>query len=723
MFSALLLVLAAVELTATQPPADELLNDEMFAAAVAELEQSPRVQTQVIGETHEGRPVVMIIVAEPGVIADLDAHRARAQRIANPSIRRRSLAAIDIRGRNADVLLDGAKLPVMVAGASWGNEASQVEGIVDAARTLAFEDSEEVRHALSGAIALLIPLMNPDGRARAIQEWQQTPLSNGDSGIGNAYGFLLNRDFMHGTQPEARAVIDATLEWRPVVLIDQHEDRYNLGVQLAQVCFVEPFEPGFDIEEHAMTRAAVTRVGRAIAERWSDLGFNCLFDEQGDRQFAPLPEPGQGINPVASSAGRLNLLGTTHGIASFITESARTPGSQSWEDRVKQKSSSVIAALLAVSGDPGFFARSVIERRLEEVRAGEGRFVVVPEAGQSREAIERLLSVMKLHRISVFRVTAPYPALVVPLAQAEANAVRHFLLGERSRLNELPPALGLTIRDSEKLPAAEREVFLRAVLSRVESGASETVITDPALPRVAVYSGQGVPRQESGEIVWAFERGGFPVSRLNQDDFSLEGFKVLVMPNGSAAVIRDGWDDDRASLGPWQLPSQPRGLGDAGLKRIREFVNAGGVYIGIGGGARFAADGYLALTDVVMPAAAPGLGQVGIRPVASESSLLAGFPRGKPIPAFQYAPPGVEPYGYVFGRSDAAIAVYDGARDYPPEMSFTSTQVLSPQAGHAAIVHERRGRGHVVLFGIAPAFRGQWSSTFRLLYNAARIGN
>jgi hypothetical protein len=776
--------------SATQPTADRLLDDRGFAAAVSELEGSSRVRIETIARSHQGRPVVLIVVGMPEALADLERHRRTARAIAGPRVIHSSLAATRIEeDATLDARIAGARLPVLFAGASWGHEAAQVEGLLQAARTLAFEDTEEVRRTLSRTIALFIPLMNPDGRAAALREWKETPLSNGDSGAGNAYGFLLNRDFLHGTQPEARGVIETILRWRPVAVVDQHEDMFNLGVRLPEVCFVEPFEPGFDIEEHPLTRAATVDLGRAIAARWRGLGFKALFDESGDRRFAPAPEPGKGLNPVAGSAGRLNLLATLHGIPSFITESSRTPGSQSWRDRVEQKASSALATLIEVSARPERYARAISDRRIAEVKEAGQRFLVIPEKDQPHDGLAELLDLLELHRVSVYRVDAPYPAFVVPLAQAESRTVRHLLLAERSRLNQTPPALGVRVVASESLSDSDRRAFEQARLQPavlvppappkaggpfttrptvrstalvnrlLASGAARIsqqadryylsgdatamgweagrlgVPVEPAVatpgaalpplrvPRLALYAGQGVPHFDSGEVAWALERGGFPYRLLDGRDFTREGTladtDVIVVPNGSAGEIARGWDPEGTSRKPpWQPHRPPEGIGERGLGAIRRFVEAGGTYVGLGGGgARLAGKDYLGLTTVEMVSAEVGIGQVVLRVVRPDSRLLFGYRRDT-LPAFFYAPPGSPAGGYAFRGSDAAVAAYHGALEFRDELSFTSTEPLSAAAGNAAIVHQRFGRGQVVLFGIAPAFRAQWKSTFPLLYNA-----
>lgn len=449
---------------AIQPPAEELLDYQGFLRELGELAVSPRVRIEEIGRTWQGRSIYQIVVARAAVIADLETYRLRAARIATPEIAFKTLSKVEIQEKEVDRLIGDTPLPVLFAGASWGHEAAQVEGLLKAARTLAFEESEVVRSALAHSIAIFIPLMNPDGREVALEEWKKEPLARGNSGVGNAFEFMLNRDFIHATQPESVAIVETSLRWRPVAAIDQHEDMYHLGVALPEVCFVEPFAEGFDVEEHPLTRRAIVAVGGAIAGQWRSLGFRALYNPQGDNTFAPLPEPGQGISPVAGSAGRLNLMWSLHGIAGFITESARSPGTQTWQDRVEQKASAALAALQEVSGNPSLYAEAVYRRKMEEMGGASSEFVTVPLDSGSAGALSELLRILKLHRIQAFRVSSPYAALVIPMGQAEGNMARHLLIGERSRLNLLGPGLGLKFISSADLSEEERSRFQEATL-------------------------------------------------------------------------------------------------------------------------------------------------------------------------------------------------------------------------------------------------------------------
>jgi glutamine amidotransferase-like uncharacterized protein len=244
------------------------------------------------------------------------------------------------------------------------------------------------------------------------------------------------------------------------------------------------------------------------------------------------------------------------------------------------------------------------------------------------------------------------------------------------------------------------------------------------LRRIAVYNGQGVSNADWGEIVWALEQAEFPYQLAGEDAIVSTGIlnelDVLIVPQGSADAIVNGWDPEAPGRrSPWQ-PSEPaRGLGREGLDAIRKYIENGGTYVGLGGGgARLAADGYLALTDTELVPSNVGLGQVRLQAVKPDSPLLFGYKTDELIPAFFYGPPGSAERGYAFRSEASSVAAYAGVREAIEELSFTSTEVLSAETGNAAILEETIGRGRIVLFGIAPVFRGQWKSTFRLLYNA-----
>lgn len=703
----------------TQPPGDRLLDSAGVVAAAKRLAANPRVTMTTIGTSAGGRPIVMLAITAPGQPSE--EWQRRARRLAGPDVRYTTLTQATRDVPPVDELLKTTRLPVLLAGASWGHEASQVEGLLAAAEQLATDTSPETAQLLDRVVVLLIPLMNPDGRDRAVEEWRRTPLSNGDAAVANENGFMLNRDFVHQTQPESQAVGRVVREWRPVVGIDLHEDVNRLGLAVPEVTFVPPYVPGFDVEEHPATRKAIIRVGDAIARRWRDAGHTVVHDPEGDRKWVPLPPRGSGdINPVAGSSGRLEFLFNIHGITGLITESARTPGTQTWEARVDQKKLTVLATAGVVAADPAFFARTVFERRTEAAKATDTHpFVAIPHdqpAGSDRAELLRLL---RQHDVLVYRAgTEPYD--VVPLEQPERAFIEHALLATRSKLNDLGAALGVTITPSSALAGPVRTRLSAAPLQLAEPAAM-------AWPRagttraIAVYEGQGMDRSASGEIAFVLRMAGLSPRAIDEDDVRLdrlEGIDTIVFGDGAAREIVDGWSLDAATRkAPWEPAVEPRGISSDGVAALARFVRAGGRLVTIG-----RSTGLLTpqLLRVSLPSTRPGIGEVKMQVTADGRALFNGTRYGDEARGFLSAPPGGRDGGYLFKPALAAdvVAWYAGVDERPEEQSFAQSAAIGPTSRTAAIMTATVGEGRVTAFAFSPVFRAQWRATFPLLFGA-----
>lgn len=706
---------------ATQAPADRLLDSEEVGREAARLAStSDRVTVTTIGRSAGGRPIHLIAITAPG--GSLEEWQRRARRIAGPAVRYTSLASASIDEVALDQALPTTRLPVLLAGASWGHEAAQVEGLLAAAEHLATDRTPLTERVLNRVVVLIVPLMNPDGRDRAIAEWRRTPLSNGDSAVGNDHGFMLNRDFLHQTQPESHALLAVTREWRPVVGIDEHEDVNRLGLAVPGVAFVPPYMPGFDVEEVPAMRRAVVRVGDAIAARWRAAGHAVVHDPEGDRTWVPMPPRGSGeLNPVAGSSGRLEFLWNIHAITGLITESARTPGTQTWEARVDQKKLAALAAAEAVAADPAFFARTVRERRAVAHATGRpSPFIAVPHAQPAGADRAELVRLLREHDVLIYRA-AGQPYDVIPLEQPEAPFIRHTILAERSKLNDFTSALGVTtVRSSALQPAARRR--LSAASLDLYDAKPIAWPKSPAPATVAVYTGQGVDRAASGEVLFVLRNAGLSPLEASEDDVragAFHGASTIVFGDGAAREIVDGWDRSAPTRSsPWQPAAPSHGMGPEGVAALTQFLRDGGRVITIGRSAGLVAP---SIVSVTLPVARPGIGEVRLAIAPAGRALLAGSPVAAGLArAFLSAPPGGRDGGYVFKPSSPAqvIAWYAGAVDRPDEQSFADVVPLTRGSGHAAIVSVAVGSGRVILFGFSPVFRAQWRATFPLLFAA-----
>lgn len=198
---------------------------------------SGNVKVEQYGETYEHRPLIYAVVASEENFAKLD------------QIRQDNL-------RRAGVL-DGAPTANKVA-IVWlsynvhGNEANSTEASMKTLYELVNPANAKSKEWLKNTVVILDPCINPDGRDRYANFYNQygnvPPNSSGDSkehrepwpgGRTNHYMFDLNRDWAWESQAESQARIKIYNEWLPHVHVDFHEQGYNNPYYFAPA--VEPY--------------------------------------------------------------------------------------------------------------------------------------------------------------------------------------------------------------------------------------------------------------------------------------------------------------------------------------------------------------------------------------------------------------------------------------------------------------------------------------------------
>jgi hypothetical protein len=140
---------------------------------------SPDVRLREIGESREGRPLLMVTLSRPAVAEPWEAHAS---------------------GK-----------PVYFIGAQvHGDEQAGKEGLMIFARELAFGEAQDL---LDDVVFVFVPQINPDGHEAGT--WGTRT---------NAAGYNVNRDYSRLVNPESRAVVQEVLTpWRPHVTVDAHE--------------------------------------------------------------------------------------------------------------------------------------------------------------------------------------------------------------------------------------------------------------------------------------------------------------------------------------------------------------------------------------------------------------------------------------------------------------------------------------------------------------------
>lgn len=225
-----------------------------------------------------------------------------------------------------------------------------------------------------------------------------------------------------------------------------------------------------------------------------------------------------------------------------------------------------------------------------------------------------------------------------------------------------------------------------------------------ARPRIALYGAGGAPYNHAA----VFARAGYEIDFVFPQDVrngALAGFDAFVMPGGGY----------RAMIG------QIEPLGRVGARALREYVEAGGMYIGCCAGSYDAATvpkSFLALCpaqeEMCLSAAtvwneggeewglrSPGIGVLRAETLAAQHPVMAGMPATFEIahyngPLFR----GATPLARVVGRTER-FTPWEEMLGRPAERMLVDDAV---EEGVANIVVDAAGDGRVLLFGSHPEF-------------------
>ncbi len=240
-------------------------------------EESGMLELQTYGETWEGRPLTLAVIASPDNLVRLEEVRQQLDRLSDP---RRTTAA------EAEEISRSIPTVVWLAFGVHGNESSSAEAAMVTAHWLLSPEAEAVRE---NVIVLIDPLENPDGRERYVNWFRQklgTKPNPGPEAVehdepwpGGRYNHYLvdmNRDWAWATQPETRGRINVFQAWHPQVVVDLHEMGYN------STYFFPPNTSPTNQNIDPDVTAWLETFGRANAAEFSERGWPFFVRESFD---------------------------------------------------------------------------------------------------------------------------------------------------------------------------------------------------------------------------------------------------------------------------------------------------------------------------------------------------------------------------------------------------------------------------------------------------------
>jgi hypothetical protein len=727
------------------PGADRRLADwnELTSYYEVLARTSDRVRLDTLGATTRGRPFVMLTVSSPANLARLDELRDIQSRLADP---RRIASAAE----RAD-LIERGRAVVLI---THGIHATEVGGSQMAARMLhrlASSNDPEILQILDEVVLLDIPSLNPDG-LQWVVDWYDRFVGTEYEGapLPWLYQFYVghdnNRDWYAFTQVETQLTVEkAHNAWHPHIVHDIHQ-MGGSGARIFFPPYIDPWEPNVD---PGLT-TAVSQLGTWMAAELQSQGkagvvVNAIYDAftparayqhyhagariLSETASARLATPVE-VEPTAIGGGREY----DAAVASWNYPDPWTGGTWGLPDIVDYMEAGALALLENAARNRRYWLRNFVDIG-ERAVAGWPEWPaawVLPADQPNRVGLDYTLRILGLADVEVHRAGAPFSSAgerfpegsyVIPMRQPYAAFAQTML--ERQEYPDLreypggPPKRPYDVTAHtlpllmgvDAVPVAQPvTVAMSDPIDPPDLGFSlPAEMTGGDAPRVALYKSWQEP-MEGGWTRWMLDQHGLAYDTLHDADVRAGGlgnrYDVVLLQSQDARSLREGFE-------PGTLPAEyTGGLGEQGVRALRDFVRNGGRLVAVEEATDFAVSLFslgvsnaverLPTTDFYIP-----------------GSLLTLRLSDEPFVD------GLEPeVAAWFWRSSRAFDVTDPAvrvlARYGSGNPVVSGWVLGPEhvAGKAALVEADVGRGSVVLFGFQPNYRGQSLATWPLLFRA-----
>lgn len=455
---------ARVQLHETQIEAEKLVDYEQLKRILTHLSRSPRVAVFASGKTQENRIIYTIVVSSEENMKKLSYYQRLADQLSGPSVHHQTLGRYEIKEPNFEKLAKEVKVTVFFHAASWPFEASHTEALLELAKILSESTEPRVLSILEKTISVIIPMMCPDGRELAIAEWKKFPLSDGRAGIGNARGVNLNRDFSRQAELETTVVHQVYNEWSPFAAYDPHEDMMFLGLHpdWPELCWCPPFGKPYHKDVEGSIIDIINDLGAAIAKRWSEKGFKIRYSPEGKNAE---------LNHLELGSQRFDLHFDLHGTPGICTESGRSPGTNTWQERIDQKVTASMVILEKIAENPTRFIENKYSFRKKNSQMDESSFVIPMDLERQNDGLAAVMLIENLLkcRAKIYYTRKPYEAYVIPTNQPERAIILDHLDSRKWYPWTLAPAYGASIYRIEHLPKKEQEELRNTKLRPIDA--------------------------------------------------------------------------------------------------------------------------------------------------------------------------------------------------------------------------------------------------------------
>ena len=711
---------------------------------------SPRVQLHVLGKTTEGRPFLAVFFSDSATLANLDHYRQIQRKLMDPRLR---------TAGELPSLLAQARNVVMITSSIHSTEVGGILTPMVLADRLARGDTPEAKAILANTIVIMVPSLNPDG-VDIVGNWYRQTLGTPAEGTSppelyhKYVGHDDNRDWYAFTQVETRYTVDSLYgRWDPEIVNDIHQQGGGAG-RIFIPPYMDPVDPNIDpILTSGTNEMGMAMTWKMIADGFTGVANNASYDQWSPaRQFSLYH---RGIRILTETASARLATAVDVPFARLGTGRGYDAKTSTWNypalwaggrwgigDIVRYQAEASWALLQQAARDRKPWVESYATLGDRAMAADHPwtwdtipAAYVIPTTQRDTTALHRMLWALQHGQVEVRTATAPvaaggrtFPAgSYVVLTRQPFGGYANTML-ERQKYPNLFEYPGGPPKRPYDVTAQTLPLLFGVDIAAVDgapppTGAPIAAVAEPhrrvaglsgsASPRVAIYRSYSAPMDE-GWTRWLFDVNHVPFTSIVDRDVragNLEAhFDAIILPDQNARQIENG-------LRAPYPDSLQGGLGAEGAAALRAFVEAGGTLLAFNKASEYAIDAFkLPVTNVLA-------GVKSTEFYAPGSILAVNLNAANPLTAGMTAPvPGV------WFEASPAFDVTDPSRakvvaSYPASGDpLLSGWLLggSRLNGKAAMVDVSLGKGHVILYGFRPQYRGQSEATEPLIWGAIR---
>lgn len=709
-------------------------------------EASDRVKFQALGKTTMDVPFVLATISAPENLARLEVYRKIQEQLADP----RKL------GRNRDEkarrLIARGKTVVLITCGIHSTEVGSTLSSMLIAHRLASANDPQTREILRNTIILLVPSLNPDG-VDIVKNWYDKTLGTAYEGteppeLYHKYvGHDNNRDWYAFSQVETKITVDKIHNvWHPQIVHDIHQQG-SFGSRLFLPPYMKPVEP--NVPKQIVE--GYTELGNWMASELRQEGFQGITTNSTYDAWTPARAYSHyhaGVRILSETASARIATPITVKFEELRSREGYDPqkasdkfgpvwGGGEWHlrDITNYMTAAAFSLLRHASNHRVEWLQRFYDVGKEAVRPrGRGElnaFILHPSnnLGPLLDILERGGVKFDLpgtftvagHRyqqgVAVVRLAQPYGSFAKALLERQ-----HYPDLRDSAGHPLPPydvtAHTLPLLMDVPVDAISQPFTLPRPL-RLEGEGWNGGCGDGPGGRRGIYRSHS-PTMDEGWTRWILEQArcvyyfSLEDAELRQGNLHAK-FDTIIIPDQSARTILNGY---RSGTMPLELTG---GIGEDGVKALRQFVEEGGSLVFLNRASDFAIEQFrLPLRDLVagLPRSdfyVPGsILRLALNP---NHPLAAGMPQEsiawvEDSPAFEV----VEKEGSGIAANQVHIVA-----SFPTDKELLlSGWLLGADRikGKAALVEVTVGKGRMILFGFRPQYRAQSMATYPLFFNA-----